>query len=181
MRIFSLLWTLYANGGIGGSPEIYIQLPMCTFLNSMWGLRSLEGHLPRQIRGHEGSSSKTRKTWGNLLTKPRSGSSEPKEAEENWENWNQTSNFGLESSIFRMMLCRVTLDISTPGYLLAARLYLCCKHCSRPHERSLNIRMAWYNDSLINGLISFLSLTTAHLDLANPLARKTYQSTIRVG
>ena len=33
---------------IGGSPEIYIQLPMRTSSNSMRGLRSLQGHLPLQ-------------------------------------------------------------------------------------------------------------------------------------
>lgn len=76
-----------------------------------------------------------------------------------------------------MMLFQVTLDISTPGYLVVARLYISviCTVLNRPQWLDL---LAYYNDGPISRLIFFLFLTTAHLDLANPLAPKTYESTI---
>ena len=71
-----------------------------------------------------------------------------------------------------MMLLRVTLDISTPGYLLSPRLYICVISVVDP--KNLNVRSKRRPDQPAY----FLPLTIAHLDLANPLAGQTYQSTI---
>ena len=101
---------------------------------------------------------------GNLLANSWSGLSEPDDAEEIWD---QTSNFGLESS---NDVDTVTLDISTPGYLLAAKLYICVISVVDP--RAIFKCMAFKRRP--DYPAHFLPLTIAHLDLANPLARQTY-------
>ena len=99
----------------------------------------------------------------NLLANSWSGLSDPDDADDAEEIWDQTSNFGLESSN----------DVVTGNFgyqytrLFGSRqtIYLCYKYRSRPQERFLNVwldLLACYNDGPISRLISFLSLTTAH-------------------
>ena len=70
----------------------------------------------------------------------------------------------------RMMLLRVTLDVSTPGYLLVAR-YICIISVVDPKN---NFECMAGFKRRPDQPARFLPLTIGPLNLANPVARQTY-------